>query len=463
MKNDFMSTTRLSTRQWLALGIVGSALSVSANAKISAADAAKLGDTLTPIGAEKAGNADGTIPAWDGGMTSNPACHKPDILVCNPYAEEKPLFTITSDNYEQYKDKLSDGHIAMFKKYKNFKMRIFPTHRPAALPEKVLKDTKINATTTTLSAGGNGIQNYAPWGVPFPIPQSGVEVVWNHIMRYRGGSVQRLIGQAAPQANGSFTMVMFQDKFAFRPLVKGLKPGEDENILFYFKQEVKSPARLAGNVLLVHETIDQVKEPRNAWLYNAGQRRVRRAPQVAYDGPGTAADGLRTTDNFDMYNGSPDRYDWKLVGKRELYIPYNSYELESKNLKYKDIIKPKFINQDLSRYELHRVWEVEATLKPGTRHVYGARTLYIDEDSWQASVIDIYDGRKNLWRVQEAHNIFFYHKKVPWYAVELSYDLQNGRYWIFGLENEESDNIVFDAESTKSEWQPQALRRAGRR
>ena len=143
-----------------------------------------------------------------------------------------------------------------------------------------------------------------------------------------------------------------------------------------------APARLAGGILLVHETLDQVKKPRDAWLYNPGQRRVRRAPQVAYDNPGTAADNMRTTDQLDMFNGAPDRYDWKLVGKREIYVPYNSYRLQDPKLKYKDIITPLHINPDHLRYELHRVWVVEATLQTGERHIYKKRVFYIDEDSW---------------------------------------------------------------------------------
>jgi hypothetical protein len=215
--------------------------------------------------------------------------------------------------------------------------------------------------------------------------------------------------------------------------------------------------------LLVHETLDQVKEPRLAWLYNAGQRRVRRAPQVSYDGPGTASDGLRTSDNFDMYNGAPDRYDWKLVGKKEMYIPYNSYKLNSKSLKYDDIIRPGHLNPEHTRYELHRVWAVEGTIKDGQRHIYAKRTFYIDEDSWAASVIDHYDGRGELWRVAEAHSMQFYDAVIPWYAIETLYDLLAGRYLALGLDNEEGKSYQFDFERSEKDYTPAALRRSGRR
>jgi len=444
-------------------GAVALSLMVSAaNAAVSPADAAKIGSSLTPIGAEMAGNG-GDIPAWKGGITKPPAGYTVGQKHVNPYAAEKPKFVITAANYKQYAGKLSDGQKAMFEKYpETYRMPVYETHRSSAYPQFVYDATKTNATETKLIEGGNGMENYVE-GTPFPIPANGLEAIWNHIVRYRGGSVGRVVGQATPQANGDYTLVRFKDEFTFRNKLKDFDPTSDKNVLFYFKQDVVSPARLAGNVLLVHETLDQVKEPRKAWVYNAGQRRVRRAPQVAYDGPGTASDGLRTSDNFDMFNGAPDRYDWKLVGKQEMYIPYNSYNLNSGDLKYDDIVKAGHINQDLTRYELHRVWKVEATLKDGKRHIYGKRTFYLDEDTWQATEIDHYDGRGQLWRVAEAHNLMFYDTLVPWYAVETLYDLNSGRYLVLGLDNEENGSYEFGFERTQKDYTPAALRRSGRR
>ncbi|PZP23699.1 DUF1329 domain-containing protein [Pseudomonas kuykendallii] len=450
------------TRNLLQTGVLAlSLLATSVMAAVSADQAAKLDTTLTPVGAERAGNADGSIPAWTGGLPTNAGTVDAKGFLADPYANEKPLFTITAQNVEQYKAKLSPGQLAMFKRYPDtFKMPVYPTHRSATLPEKVLAATKANATKTNLVQGGNGLENFQTAN-PFPIPQNGLEVIWNHITRYRGGSVRRLVTQATPQPNGSYSLVYFQDEFVFRDQLKDYDPSKPSNVLFYFKQRVTAPSRLAGNVLLVHETLDQVKEPRLAWLYNAGQRRVRRAPQVSYDGPGTAADGLRTSDNLDMFNGAPDRYDWKLVGKQELYIPYNSYKLDSPELKYADIIKAGHINQDLTRYELHRVWHVTATLKSGERHIYAKRDFFIDEDTWQAAVIDHYDGRDSLWRVAEAHSQYYYNVQVPWYTLETLYDLQSGRYLALGMKNEEKQSYDFGYSASESDFTPAALRQAG--
>ncbi len=438
-----------------------SMFAASVMAAVSPDEAAKLGASLTPFGAEKAGNADGTIPEWTGGLPANAAVVDSRGFLGNPFAGEKPLFTITAQNADQYKDKLTPGQLAMFKRYpETYRMPVYTTHRSVTMPAEVIEATKANALNTNMVQNGNGLEKFTVANA-FPIPKTGLEVIWNHITRYRGGSVKRHVTQATPQTNGSYSLVYFDDEFVFPNKLKDYDASKPSNILFYFKQKVTAPSRLAGNVLLVHETLDQIKEPRMAWLYNAGQRRVRRAPQVSYDGPGTAADGLRTSDNLDMYNGAPDRYEWKLNGKKEVYISYNNYELDSPKLKYDDIIKAGHINQDLTRYELHRVWHVTATLKSGERHIYAKRDFYIDEDSWQAAAIDHYDGRGNLWRVAEAHALQYYNKQVPWYSLEALYDLQSGRYLALGMKNEEKQAYEFGSVATSGDFTPSALRQSG--
>ncbi|PYB93040.1 DUF1329 domain-containing protein [Pseudomonas fulva] len=449
------------TRSLLQAGVLGlSLLATSVMAAVPAGEAAKLGNTLTPMGAEKAGNADGSIGPWQP-LSKTAGSVDGKGFLADPYGTEQPLFTITAQNADQYKHKLSPGQMAMLKRYPDtYKLPVYKTHRGSTVPAEVFAAIKENATQATLVEGGNGLNNFRT-AVPFPIPQNGLEVIWNHITRYRGGSVSRQVIQATPQQNGSFNPVSFSDQFVFRDRMKDYDPNNPGNILFYFKQEVTAPARLAGTVLLVHETLDQVKEPRKAWIYNAGQRRVRQAPQVSYDGPGTAADGLRTSDNLDMFNGAPDRYDWKLEGKKELYIASNAFKLDDPKLKYADIIKAGHINQDLARYELRRVWHVVATLKPGQRHIYAKRDFYIDEDTWQAAVIDQYDGRNQLWRVSEAHSQPYYNVEVPWITLEAIYDLQSGRYLALGMKNEEKRAYNFNFTASKADFQPAALRQSG--
>ncbi|NLU13065.1 MAG: DUF1329 domain-containing protein [Gammaproteobacteria bacterium] len=436
---------------------------LTAQAAVSPEEAAQLGAKLTPIGAERAGNAAGTIPEWTGGLPVNAGKVDERGFLEDPFAQDKPLFVITANNVEQYKDQLSEGQVAMFKRYpETFKMPIYQSRRSAALPDDIYARAKVSALKTIAADGGYAVDHFNESRYyAFPIPKTGLEVQWNHVTRYRGGNLQRVITQATPQVNGAFTPIRFDETVAAPQDLPDLPAGKGENIVSYFKQQVTAPSRLAGNVLLVYETLDQVKEPRSAWVYNAGQRRVRRAPQVDYDGPGTAADGLRTTDNFDMFSGAPDRYDWQLVGKREMYIPYNSYKLDSPDLKYTDIIKPGHLNQDHTRYELHRVWEVVATVKPEARHIYAKRTMYFDEDTWQLAIVDHYDGRGQLWRVAEGHMQQYYHAQAPAYTLEVIYDLNAGRYLALGMQNEERQSFKFDVPARFSDFTPAALRNSG--
>ncbi|OMG61964.1 outer membrane lipoprotein-sorting protein [Stutzerimonas balearica] len=438
-----------------------SLLASSVMAAVSPEEAAKLGTSLTPLGAEKAGNADGTIPEWTGGLKTDAAPLKNGHLT-NPFKDEQPKFVITAQNVDQYKDKLTAGQLAMFKRYpETYKIRVFETHRSAALPDSIYEAAKKSALNAELVEGGNGIANFTESRYyAFPIPKNGLEVIWNHITRYRGGNVRRNIVQATPQTNGSYTLVHFEDEVAFPSDMSDLDPERAKNALLFFKQRVTAPSRLAGNVLLVHDSLDQVKDPRQAWIYNAGQRRVRRAPQVAYDGPGTASDGMRTTDNFDMFSGAPDRYDWKLIGKKELYIPYNSFDIASSDLKYDDVIKAGHVNQDLARYELHRVWEIEANLKSGERNIYAKRRFFVDEDTWTIVQSELYDGRGQLWRVGEGHMLQYYQHKVPAYAFEALYDIISGRYIAIGMSNEEKP-FDWGYKASARDFTPAALRNAG--
>jgi len=434
----------------LRLGLLAATVAVTiATAGVTAQQAARLGADLTPMGGETAGNAAGTIPAWTGGITTPAQAgapgfksggHHPD-----PYAADKPLYKIDASNMSRYAANLTAGHKALLSAYKgSYFINVYPSHRSAAFPQRIYDATKANATTAKLTGGGTGVTG-AIIGVPFPIPGEGVEVIWNHILRFRAEIAERTIGQAAVSRGGDYNLVRLHDETMVGYSLPGATEAGLDNTVLYFIQETISPARLAGEILLVHETLDQTKENRRAWLYNPGQRRVRRAPNVAFDNPGTASDGLRTSDQFDIFNGSPERYEWKLVGKQEMIVPYNAYPLHGNKLKNGDIIKPLHINQQYARYELHRVWVVDAVLKPGQRHIYKRRTFYVDEDSWQILLVDCYDNRDQMWRIQEAHSINYYEIPTFWTTLELTYDLQAGRYLALGLDNEEPRTVNFDA------------------
>jgi hypothetical protein len=395
-------------------------------------------------------------------VTTAPADYKPGDHHPDPFAGDGVTLRIDASNYQQYAAQLSVGQKAMFERYpQTWSMNVYPTQRSTSFPQRSYDMTIENGKTAQLTADGEGVSGAAE-GFPFPFPENAYELMWNHKLKPKGTGGVRYNNQVAPTVSGDFSLVKLREELLGPYYKEGATLEEINNILLYFFQEVESPARLAGNILLVHETMNQVILPRQAWIYNPGQRRVRRAPNVAYDNPGTASDGLRTNDMTDMFNGAMDRFDWSVVGKQEMYVPYNSYKAHQAGVTPEDLVRPGHLNPELLRYELHRVWVIEAKLKPGMRHINSRRTFYLDEDSYQIVLVDHYDNRDQLWRVSEAHCINYYDMPTFWSTLEAHYDLQSGRYVAQGFDNQDPVN-TFNQEMLPAQFTPAALRSRGRR
>lgn len=422
-------------------------LTTPASARVSEEQAAQLDSTLTPVGAERAGNAAGTIPPWNGGQTAVPECFRGEgTRYCDPYPQDRPLYSVTAQNLLQYEKWLSPGQIALLRKHADtYSMPVYATRRSFANPDFVYAATRVNALSAELRNNGEALYG-AVTGIPFPIPANGYEVIWNHKTRYRDLSVRRWKNQFAVSPSGDYSAVKVREDARFRYSEPGLTAETVGNVQYMLLQLVTEPPRLAGSALLVHETLDQVKEARGAWQYSPGQQRLRRVPTIGYDTLGTGADGLRTNDQIDTFNGAMDRYDWKLIGKQELLVPANSYSLHSDALSYSQVLGKRHLSQDLTRYELRRVWIVDATLRASASHLYKRRRMYIDEDSWQIRIVDLYDNRNELWRVQEAHTLIAYDKPYELPVAETVYDLQDNRYLAQALDNEDAETaaILFE-------------------
>lgn len=441
----------------LACSVMALAASGVARAELTAAEVERLGKDLTPNGAEKAGNKEGTIPEWTGGLTKPPAGWKPEQSYIDPFASEKPLFIITAQNAAQYKDKLSAGQLAMLKKYPTYNIPVYPTHRTFALPQSVYDATKAQAGKVKLE--GLSIKNYSLPGTPFPIPKNGVEVMYNHLNKWFG-SYKACRDWLPVKPNGDYYRVGFCEDMVQGQNFSDPKPNHN----FSFLDAYDAPATLIGTIYLVKDPIDYTQASREAYIYNAGQRRVRRAPDVAYDNIDDGTEGMRTSDDFWGFNGALDRYEWKLVGKKEMYIPYNNYKIQDPKLKYKDMLDKGHMKSDLFRYELHRTWVVEATLKPGMSHVLAKRTFYIDEDSYIIAMADGYDGRGNLWRVYTMPLNEAYDVPLMYQAPYVINDLSNGSFIVSALTNERKQPAyIWNQKAKAIDYTVDAIRRRGTR
>jgi hypothetical protein len=414
------------------VSVVGllSLMSHGALAKVSIEDALRLGKDLTPIGAEKAGNAAGTIPEWVPDKLKIPEGHNPGDHHPDVFADDPILFTITAANLDQYRGNLTEGQIKLFETYPDtFKMNVYPTRRTTVYPDWVNERTQKCATTASLGADGNEIVG-AHACVPFPIPQNGNEVVWNHMLRYQGIFRVEALNQAAPDAKGRYVTdkVTRATYWPYWDVDRS-----DDNRLSMFIPRQLAPARVAGDTFLIIDYLNPAKNPRGAWRYFGGQRRVRRAPVFVFDTPIPPSQGLRTTDTYDLFFGSPEKYQWNLLGKQEKYIGYNAYKMSEQGRKDVDIVKVGHIDAELPRYELHRVWVVEAKLKEGQRHIYPRRMMYFDEDSWAAHIADLYDERGELWRTAHLYSKYFWHPQLLSSANVVHHDLVSRRYNVVAL------------------------------
>ncbi|MDR2239761.1 MAG: DUF1329 domain-containing protein [Zoogloeaceae bacterium] len=431
-------------------------LAQAVGAAVTPEEANTLGTHLTPMGAERNGNRDNTIPAWQGGLKTPPACYKKEEgRLCDPFANEKPLFSIDAGNMQQYGDRLSEGQKALLKRYPGYRMDVYPSHRTAALPQWLYENTANNAVRAHTTGGGIGLQN-ASAGTPFPIPKDGYEAMWNHLTRYLGQARTSISDTYNVDAAGNATLAVRTKSLEDFPYYDRKKT--DAEVLWRLRHNYVAPARQAGWGIILIDYVNAASKGRRAWQYLPGQRRVKLAPDLAFDTPATQNAGAAFYDDIFMFNGSMERFDFKLIGKKEIFIPYNTYKW-GWTATVKDILKPQFVNPDVMRWELHRVWVVEATLKSDARHGYSKRRFYLDEDTWIAVLNENYDARGELWRTAAMSVTPNYDVLVPGGNTHVYYDLNSGAYSHISMVNEHKIDYLGPQPDTA--FAPDALAGAG--
>jgi hypothetical protein len=433
-------------------------LALEASAAVSADEARQLGSSLTPMGAQAAGNASRTIPAYTGGLTRPPAGFQPGSgLRPDPFADDKPLYAVHAADLAAHEAQLTAGTKELLKRYRTMRLDVYPTQRSVAFPKFIVDNTLKNATSATTTDGGLSVRGVYP-GLPFPIPKTGQEVMWNHLLRYPGPAQFTKYDSFNIDATGRAVLSTTGELYTDHPFQdpKRQSPSTDDELLSRLRLSVVAPARRVGEALLVHEYLNPMKHGRMAWQYLPGQRRVKLAPNVAYDTPNPGSAGVSTYDDSFVFNGAMDRYDWKLLGKREMLVPYNSFRLAYAR-DSSAITTPGHVNPDFVRWELHRVWVVEATLLPGKRHIYARRVFYVDEDSWIALASDEYDARGQLFRAGFLYLSTLYEVPAPAVTVQSFHDFSSGSYSVLGLVGAHGVGVSFLTPLSAQQWSADAL------
>lgn len=412
---------------------------------------------LTVNGAEKGANKDGTIPAW-GGAEGTPAgwrAGEPRAGFAK-YRGEKPLFTIDGGSADKYADKLSPGQMRLLKKTPGYKMEVYPSHRNCANPAFVDENTAKNLTQAKLSADGQSLAQANLPGVPFPQPKTGMEAMWNFLMHYQGVGVYwpRLMTYLSPRTAGSEALVTNGPQRYFYPWgAKGTtSPDKVGQVMLAFAFDYEEPTALAGQALVQKFYFNK---PSETFFYFPGQRRVRRMPTYSYDAPIVGYENQYLVDQTFLFYGNPDRYDWKLVGKKEMYVPYNSFGMYDSTANLSNVLQPKGINPAARRYELHRVWVVEGKVREGMRHTSPVRTLYLDEDSWIAVVGEDHDAQGDIWKVKEGFPIPAWELGGACQMTSfVQYDMATGRYLVDGTPLGTGKEMLWYAEPKDASFTP---------
>jgi hypothetical protein len=430
-------------------------------AAVGADEAGRLKSSLTPVGAEKAGNKAGTIPAWDGGLTKAPAGYRNGDARPDPFAADKPVLSISAKNMAEHADKLTDGVQALMKKHPDFRIDVYPTRRSAAMPQFVYDNTFQNATRARTVDEGHGVEG-AYGGIPFPIPKDGYEAIWNHRLAWRGGNYTMPVRVWVVTADGRRNMASGGVQTISQTYYdKGGSLDKFDGFYQYGKFVANAPGSKAGEAILAHDGVN-ASAPRGLWQYLVGQRRVRKAPSVAYDTPDSVTSGIGLFDEAFNLFGPIDKHELKLVGKKEIYIPYNNNRAAA--AKVDDLVTPGTLNPAQVRWELHRVWEVEATLAAGKRHVVPKRKYYIDEDSWQIVLFDGWDAKGQLWRTN--YSLMLTAPDIPAvtsFVMWGGYDMQTGAYYLNMASNELPRQYEVTAPLPRSVFSPESLANEGGR
>ncbi|HEY3777659.1 MAG TPA: DUF1329 domain-containing protein [Rhizomicrobium sp.] len=403
-----------------------------AAAAVSVEQAAQLKTALTPVGAERAGNKDGTIPPWTGGYTKTPTGYREGDMRADPFAGEKPLFSITAANYRTYADRLPVGAAALFRKYPDYRMDVYPTHRSAAAPAAVYANIFLNATRAHAAPEGiaYGVED-AAGGIPFPFPENGFEAMWNHLLAFWGPARELDVKTWVVSADGRAELATgYRETADFPYYYSDATPQSVGGYYFKTLHVDDAPPSKVGEGYLDWQPINIARFNFDAWQILPGEHRVRRGPAISYDTPDSDASGFEALDEYYLFFGGLDHYDFKLLGKREMFVPYNNNRLYTRPTA--EILGPNHANPGDLRYELHRVWVIEGTRKPGVHDVVARRRLYLDEDTWMAVYSDSWDDSGKLWKFGQATMYLMPEIPAVILGSQFVYDLALGGY-VYGF------------------------------
>jgi hypothetical protein len=484
-------------------GIAGATIPAM-QAQAAAPDSALLKTKLTPLGAERAGNADGSIPPWTGGLAEPLLPETQPIDIGVVYGGDEAFQTVDKGNVAQFATLLTPGTQEMIRKF-GFSIKIFQTCRTAAAPQYVYDNTAQNVTRTQFDPAAVGMGFTGAYGgTPFPIIDTGnpkiggAQLIWNHLTSWRGISLYTKYAPRFVVADGKLILsAVAISRFIYpyydpeggpetykgwfskvrrycMPLnLSGWSPG-------YWSGDDPEQQKLAnaaswcspmwnGDEMLTCFSTNATTTPDMMFCVRRasdeitsfvpmGTANAIKIPQEfnIYAGFDPAAAKIAGLDEYSCFNGTPMQYDWRFINKEEMLVPYNCNAMHFHPAQ--EVLQPKFPSPDIVRWEKHRVWIVEAQLKPGQTNALARRRLYIDEDSWLALLGEGYDAGGNMIKYHSVYNRCVGSLPATCELGSMVFDLTTGNY-VFeggvGYGNNRADE--FAAPQPETLFEPQDM------
>ena len=333
---------------------------------------------------------------------------------------------------EQYTDRLMAGQLELMRRYPSFRMDIYPTRRGFWLPERIQQKSLANARNPECRTSANGVGVYGCWGgTPFPVPQNGYQAMWNHLL-FNIPTGKLTADSYLVNANGGISLLVINHAIGDQPYYNPEQEPYQGAGLYYLRGLATNilPVREAGSQTLVWFALHFDVDDQRAWSYQAGQRRVRLAPEFAYDTPSAQMGGTMFFDEISLFQGRMDRFEFELKGRKLMYLPYHNYRMQLLRGDPAQLLGPHHFKPEMVRNELRRVWVVEATPLPGVRHMASRKRFYLDEDTWAVIAYEGWDHSNKLFRVMFSNGAINYVSGgfLSYASSMQSYDVSRGQY-----------------------------------
>lgn len=327
-----------------------------------------------------------------------------------------PGTVINMHNWQQYKQFMTDGLVALFSgKYfwkfpPDFRMAVSPTtvyHNPPQF-EKDTEKYASQVEIVPLPDGGHNIKGYVA-GIPFPNPKDplkGWKILVDDWYAYEP------VVLCGPDAWG-----MQQDRFGNRtpthliwdnmrtahasdpgyPINDPRAPGEF--LVEYTQLAVPETIKYLTVMTIYY---DDLAKPEDLYVFIPALRRSLRMSAAARCAPFANGDWTYDDTHRGCFNGTATMFDADYLGDRKILESLDGSKDLSKMRDMNNYYQPLIFGKPtLETWQVRDAWVIDVHRIPALAkgYCYKRRILYVDKQSYLAQWAEMYDVSNKLWKI----------------------------------------------------------------